>query len=328
MAKNKKADSVCHNYINVSYLLEGNKFTVQMNLARLSFVCLVIQNTLLILSAKFLAHHIEDQHARIVLFSEAMKLLTCLVAAQCLPERPSIEVSEILRCAPPAIAFSIQSNLLIYAMERLDAPVFQVIQQGKTLGTAILSWYILNTAISTGRWASLILLTIGMTFVGIGSVDPDRTKTATSSSGILATIVASLLSSLASVYFEKILKRPKSLIGTNIHLCCVSLPLSAFIFIIDSPVAVILQSNASVLFISTLSGLGGLMVAIVTKYSGSVTKCVATALSITIGTVISIHLLEFRFTWMGFIGTLFSLLACLLYGGGCKISESEKLSNV
>lgn len=115
------------------------------------------------------------------------------------------------------------------AASNLDAATFQVTYQLKILTTAFFSVIILKRNLSKLKWIALALLTVGIALVNlpknastffisyitgnssiISDAQTPETSTGNQSNlqGIMAVLTACLLSGLAGVYFEKILKAP------------------------------------------------------------------------------------------------------------------------
>lgn len=69
------------------------------------------------------------------------------------------------KLAIPATLYTLQNSLQYLAVSNLDAVHFQILYQLKILTTAIFSVTILRRALSTKKWAALILLTIGVVIV-------------------------------------------------------------------------------------------------------------------------------------------------------------------
>ena len=66
-----------------------------------------------------------------------------------------------LKCGVPALAFTIQSNLLFVATANLETPTFQVTYQTTTLFTALFSVLLLGRRLALSQWLSLALLFAG-----------------------------------------------------------------------------------------------------------------------------------------------------------------------
>lgn len=218
------------------------------------------------------------------------------------------------KCAPIAISYLIQSNLLLFALQNLDAPTFQVIQQSKILITAFLCVYFLHKKIDIRGWISLVTLVFGMILVVTENKSTrDYEKSNENyTGGLLATVLAAFISASASVYFEKIVNHSQNnLVRLNVYLGYVSLLLTGFALTLNVHWNF---ANKEILIISICKGIGGLLVAVITKYLGSVTKCLATAVSIVIGCIVSALYLDVQFTMTSTIGTILSLISCLAYG--------------
>ena len=57
------------------------------------------------------------------------------------------------RCAIPAVAYTLQSNLLFVALAVLDAPTYQITYQTKTIFTALFSRLLLGGSSRSRRWS-------------------------------------------------------------------------------------------------------------------------------------------------------------------------------
>ena len=84
--------------------------------------------------------------------------------------------TELLNLSVPSILYSIQNNLLYYALTHLDAATFQVGYQMKILTTAFFSFFMLNKAHSYTQIGSLILLTLGVSLTQLSTVKNDGDK--------------------------------------------------------------------------------------------------------------------------------------------------------
>lgn len=122
----------------------------------------------------------------------------------------------------PALLYTIQNNLIYLAISNLDAAVFQVTFQIKILTTALFTVILLNRSLKITQWISLFILFVGISIIQIQNVkssdgNADAQKNALF--GLMCVISACVLSGLAGVYFEKILKNSKTSIWVrNIQL--------------------------------------------------------------------------------------------------------------
>lgn len=126
----------------------------------------------------------------------------------------------------PAFLYTIQNNLIYLAISNLDAAVFQVTVQIKLLTTALFTVIMLNRSLKFTQWVSLFVLFVGISIIQIQNVksnNSDAQKNAVF--GLICVVAACLLSGLAGVYFEKILKNSKTSIWVrNIQLGKIKTP--------------------------------------------------------------------------------------------------------
>lgn len=141
------------------------------------------------------------------------------------------------KLAIPACLYTLQNSLQYVAVSNLDAATFQVTYQLKILTTALFSVLMLHRNLTAKKWASLIMLTVGIAIVQLPAAAkpiPDNASESSSMSsasklhrrsatyegidedtlepemnraiGLIAVAVACTISGLAGVYFEKVLK--------------------------------------------------------------------------------------------------------------------------
>ncbi|KAH9483916.1 UDP-galactose transporter [Psilocybe cubensis] len=235
----------------------------------------------------------------------------------------------------PAILYVIQNNLQYVAASNLEAATFQVTYQMKILTTAAFSVLLLRKKLSTAQWISLLFLAIGVGIVQIqsgvdksASVAPSTNVVAHSMNpmkGFLAVFAACFTSGLAGVYFEMVLKNSQAdLWVRNVQLSLFSLlpALAPIIFDQQSNGAQIGKSLTSSLFENFgawawatvwVQVLGGLVTAMVIKYSDNILKGFATSLSIVISFLASVALFNFQMTITFVLGSVIVLIATWLY---------------
>ena len=232
-------------------------------------------------------------------------------------------------------------------MSNLVAATFQVTYQMKILTTAAFSVLLLRKKLSSHQWLSLLFLAIGVGVVQIqGGADSQlgvsrsaRTSTAlqemNAMKGFLAVVAACFTSGLAGVYFEMVLKNSQTdLWIRNVQLSLFSL--------LPALAPIIFTHNASGYdtgkgFISSLFNnfgawawatvfvqvLGGLVTAMVIKYSDNILKGFATSLSIVISFLASVALFDFKITITFVLGSVIVLIATWLYN-----QHSSSLVNI
>ncbi|KAF9635214.1 UDP-galactose transporter [Lasiodiplodia theobromae] len=143
-----------------------------------------------------------------------------------------------------------------------------------------------------------------------------------SSIGLIAVVVACVLSGLAGVYFEKILKEshtPASLWVRNVQLSFYSLFPALFLgvmFIDGEEIAkygFFVGYNWVVWAAIGLQALGGVVVAMVVSYADNIAKNFATSISILLSCLASVWFFEFTISRQYVIGTAIVLFSTYLY---------------
>ncbi|KAF8636709.1 hypothetical protein AX17_003512 [Amanita inopinata Kibby_2008] len=251
----------------------------------------------------------------------------------------------------PAILYVIQNNLQYVAASNLDAATFQVTYQMKILTTAAFSVILLRRKLSPSQWLALLFLAIGVGTVqiqsGASKVLPAAESLPLTEShkmsgmkGFAAVALACSTSGLAGVYFEMVLKNTQTNLWVrNVQLSLFSLlPALAPIILshaqsIDSAVP---QGETtgwfSTLFCNfglwawatvAVQVLGGLITAMVIKYSDNILKGFATSLSIVLSFLASVALFDFDLTVTFILGSVIVLIATWLYNQPTKRASSN-----
>ncbi|KAI6128325.1 nucleotide-sugar transporter [Pisolithus thermaeus] len=241
----------------------------------------------------------------------------------------------------PAILYVIQNNLQYVAATNLEAATFQVSYQMKILTTAAFSVLLLRKQLSASQWVALFFLAIGVGIVQIQTGVSDTAK-ATSSllfqgasmnavKGFLAVVAACFTSGLAGVYFEMVLKNSQSdLWIRNVQLSAFSL-LPALVPIIlarrpDTGFTTLFQNFGGWAWATVaIQVFGGLVTAMVIKYSDNILKGFATSLSIVISFLASVALFDFRITFTFILGSVIVLIATWLYNQPNRSSTPLRL---
>ncbi|KAI5800126.1 nucleotide-sugar transporter-domain-containing protein [Geopyxis carbonaria] len=304
-------------------------------------------------SARFLA-------STAVFLNEVLKLSLCIVVAfrdrrkidgSMSPLSTSLAnlYSEIFRpdnwkLAIPACLYTLQNRLQYVAVSNLDAATFQVTYQLKILTTALFSVTMLRRSLNSSQWISLVFLTGGVGIVQLptpkpavaGTTGPDAHRRSATyegigedtspvpamnrSVGLVAVIIACMLSGLAGVYFEKVLKGSSaSLWVRNIQLSFYSLFPAFFIGVVLMDGNEIMERgffdgyNTVVWTAIVFQALGGIVVALCVNFADNIAKNFATSISILISFVASVFFFDFKVTINFVVGALFVLFATYLY---------------
>eukprot|EP00981_Chlorochromonas_danica_P008754 scaffold2308_cov164-Ochromonas_danica.AAC.4 len=230
---------------------------------------------------------------------------------------------EVLKLAVPSIMYSIQNNLLYYALSHLDAATFQVGYQLKILTTAFFSFVMLNKRQSSMQILSLCLLTLGVSLAQLSSTSSQRGTAEDQRNswlGLLAVFLAACSSGFAGVYFEKLLKNAAtSLWMRNIQMGVSSI-VAAVLGIYFSGEGESVRTrgffagySSLVIMVILLQAVGGLIVAVVVKYADNILKGFAASFSIVTACLLSYCFFDFKPSLLFTIGAALVLLAMYLY---------------
>jgi len=206
---------------------------------------------------------------------------------------------DALKLTIPSGLFYLQNSLVYYSISLIPVPLFQITQQTKLVTTALLSLIILKRKFSSCQWLSIIALCIGSAICIIssscatssGTISSDHPKLPSALFGLMLIFISNLSSSIASVYFEVVIK------GTNASIWMRNIQLSMFSLCIissrllkgwDESAPQFLHDFNFILWVQMSTfAFGGLLVASVIKYTDSVRKGLATGLSVVLSSAVS-----------------------------------------
>lgn len=239
---------------------------------------------------------------------------------------------EMLKVAVPSILFTVQTNLLYVGISRLDVVTYQAVSQMKILTTAFFSVAMLNKSLSLAQWISCVILCIGVTLTQVSNFNTS-TKSPSSNSaamdfgfsstmiGILSILCATITSGFSSVYFEKMLKNSQaSLWVRNLQMSFFSIIFAAIGMYLSSEWDQIVQNGSIfygydgiVLTMVSLQALGGLLVAVVMKYTDNIVKGFANAISIGLSWFICVLYFDYELSIHGLMGLILIMIAVTAY---------------
>lgn len=250
--------------------------------------------------------------------------------------RTAVFSPDCIKLSIPAILYVIQNNLQYVAASNLDVATFQVTYQMKILTTAAFSVVLLRRRLSTVKWLALVLLAVGVGIVQIQSSSTGGSASTTTLNlhsmnplkGFLAVTAACMTSGLAGVYFELLLKgsgtaQQPDLWVRNTQLSLFSLIPALLPILWGSsgdalgPVGRLMAafSNFNAWAVGTVltQTFGGLITAVVIRYSDNIMKGFATSLSIIISFLASVALFSYPITIAFITGSTIVLAATFMY---------------
>ncbi|CAI2164099.1 5456_t:CDS:1 [Funneliformis geosporum] len=304
-----------------------------------SLVTLCIQNSTLVIIMRYSRLDKDNLYytSTAVFLSELTKLIICLYMAgrNQIRETGRLSISELYsqvfasdawKLMIPAALYTVQNNLQYVAVSMLDAATFQVTYQLKILTTALCSVIMLRTSLSGLKWSSLVLLTFGVALVQMPSessgsqTSDDDDANMERFVGLGAVAVACVISGIAGVYFEKVLKGSKTSVWIrNVQLSFFSLFPALIMGVWWKDGAGVWENgffynyNYVVLAAISCQAIGGIIVAMVVKYADNILKGFATSISILLSFLASVYLFEFIVTSTFLLGATFVLIATYMY---------------
>lgn len=331
----------------------GKKTLSDRNLKYISLITLTAQNAILGLSMRYSQTREGDRfiNSTAVATAEVVKLLTCLFLVfrdenhslvqwrRTLYETIWVNKADTLKVGIPSLIYLVQNNLLYVAAGNLDVATYQITYQLKILTTAVFAVLMLNKKLIKLQWFSLVVLVAGVAMVQLSDSkessvsDREQSKTV----GFAAALSACVLSGLAGVYFEKILKGSTevSVWMRNVQLSLLSLPLGFGMAFIKDGADIANNGfffgyDLFVVYLVGMNATGGLLVAVVVKYADNILKGFACSLAIIISSIISIFLFGFQLSLQFVAGGALVIGSIFLYGYQPKpkkegiIGSSEK----
>lgn len=309
----------------------------------ISLLTLVFQNAILGLSMRYSRMRSGDMffEGTAVLMAEVAKLITCLFLVYRSPDEGDGNVKKLsgilyktivlnkvdtLKVCVPSFIYLIQNNLLYVAAEHLDVATYQITYQLKILTTAIFAVLILKRTLIKTQWLSLLILVIGVALVQLS--DSKETKATGQGEsryqnrllGFGAALTACVLSGLAGIYFEKILKGSDvSVWMRNVQLSLAAIPLGVIVAFLKHFQGIqekgfFFGYDLFVIYLILLNAFGGLLVAVVVKYADNILKGFATSLAIIITCIVSILLFGFVLSLQFTVGAAMVIGSIFMYG--------------
>lgn len=318
-----------------------------------SLIALTLQTSgqvLLIKWARAEGLNVPYMNTTVVAFTEVIKTLASLVlvvfeagsvvaAAQSVREHFTTNPTEVLKAAIPALIYTVQNNLMFYSLEKLSAPVQQVLYQMKILTTAGLGVLMLGKSLSTTKWSALLMLASGVALVQWprhSAEQADQEFGTEQLKGFFAVLLACVTSGFAAVYIQKMLQQTTSSIWMRNVQFGLFGSVTAFLVAFGQDGAKIQASGITqgyslrVYSVIFMNAFGGLLCAAMLKYAGATLGCFSTAISIIITCILSATFLDdFVPDEIFVLGTFMAVAASLLFGLGLPdavLKVVEKMS--
>lgn len=230
---------------------------------------------------------------------------------------------ELLKSGVPAMLYLLQNNLQYVAVSNLEASTYQVTYQLKILTTGVLSVMFLGKSLTKLKWLALVILTTGVAVVQLSQLQPrdEKNDNVNLPVGLTCTLLATLSSGMASVYFEKMLKdgSPMDVWQRNFQLAIYSVIIGFFgLGATEQGTKVMeggfFQGYTWITWVNVATqGGGGLLIAMVIKYADSIMKNIATSMSTVVCALMSLVIFENPLNTYFIIGAVLVNYATYLY---------------
>lgn len=235
----------------------------------------------------------------VVAMAELLKVIVCsLVVLHCEGRAGFVDTFKELfskvHMAVPSILYYVQNASLFRAARYLSPTVYIICCQSKVFTTALFSRIILGTRYNPSQIFSFFTLFIGVLLVQTSEVaDVESRPNTKYAQGFIYVFTATTFSGFTGVFLERIFKQPnESIWKRNIQL-----GMFALIFIIFSDECAQFNSKSNLMHgrytfrgfddaivqsLVVTHAAGGLLVAMLMKYTSAVMKCFVGAISICI----------------------------------------------
>eukprot|EP01038_Epipyxis_sp_PR26KG_P010847 gene10847-14560_t len=298
-----------------------------------ALIALVVQNTFLVVYM----HYSRVQNGPMyssssaVAVMEIVKFVCCIIViayekggilglVKALRVELFSQPMEVVKLSVPSILYTVQNNLLYYALTHLDAATFQVVYNVKILTTALFSVTMLGRTLSHQQWFSLLLLTAGVTLAQMSAQQSSSDAKANTWLGFIAVSLAACTSGFSGVYFERIIRTS----GTSLWMRNVQMGVSSIIvgfagIYMSGELPGVMTNgffygyNSVVVTVILLQAVGGLVVAVVVKYADNILKGFAAAFSIITSCILSYFFFEFKPTFKFVVGATLVNIATYMY---------------
>nr|CCC96136.1 unnamed protein product [Trypanosoma congolense IL3000] len=255
----------------------------------------------------------------------------------------------------PAVIYAAQNYILFIALANMEPTLFQITYQTKILGTALFMRLFLNRTFSGQQWMALVLLMVSVILAQIGGShdDPYPGRSADDGVGVSGNYVVGLsavalavvCSSAAAVMVEWIFKSRQASLNShisskNVHLSVFSVLFYGSAQLLSNQVSNVRQQSHAdaaevgddvvpattdgyfrgfdglVWLMVVVQALGGLLVALVVKYTDNIMKTFATACAIILSGLFSVLTYSFVPSPIFVIGNILCIWAIIMYSRG------------
>jgi len=311
--------------------------SAQKKLLALGTLCL--QNSALILSMRYSRSVLRDSYAEgsIILVMELVKFIVSCMLVLRDGQTPAHLVRVIRTSLPMAVPsglYVVQNLLQLKAVANLDASTFSVLSQLKVLTTAVASAIFLRSRITPRKWGALALLCLGCILVtykpsgdkaslSLAQQAEAEAAWATLLTGLSCALAMVTLSGCTGVYIESQLKNEKATLWErNVQLSVWGMAFAwgslLYSHFINGETALVDNgffygwSHMAVVVVLCQS-VGGLVTAVVVKFTDTIIKGFAVGLSVVLTSVLSYFIFATDLTGLFCMGAAMVMASIFLF---------------
>ncbi|ETW09548.1 hypothetical protein H310_00101 [Aphanomyces invadans] len=312
-----------------------------MDLKVVSFVLLVLQNTLLGIVTKY-SRGSKYNATSAVMLIEALKFVLCMLAVtvtkgsvgECIAsvrrevfgDREGFKKMIFL-----ALLYAGQNTVALLSYDYIDVATYNVVYQLKIVTTAFFMVLLLKRSFNLVQWIAMVALMVGVAICSTArpTSSSNSDKAASSSFiGIAMVLGLALNSGIAAAYLEMVLKTHKPhqtfpnpidpLWKTNIQLAVISVAATG-VGVAHSGLTTPTFSffdgyNHFTYGVIGLQACGGLIIAAVVRYSDNVVKNFGTALSLVLSSLLANYLFHTTSPPLFYFGGALVVISVFVYG--------------
>ncbi|XP_036404372.1 probable UDP-sugar transporter protein SLC35A4 [Megalops cyprinoides] len=240
----------------------------------------------------------------------------------------SVSWRHVVPYALPALLYALNNNLVVFMQAHMDPSTFQVLSNLKIASTALLYSFCLGKRLRPKQWLALSLLmgagvchsysSLEVEEEGRGGGDAPGIRLHVSAWGLLLVLTYCLISGLAAVYTELILKTqrlPLSLQNLFLYVFGVTVNGAAHVSGATGDRGFLEGYSAAVWVIVAGQATNGLLMAVVMKHGSNITRLFIISCSMLVNTALSWAILGLQLTPIFLLAVLMIGLAAHLYYG-------------
>jgi len=232
---------------------------------------------------------------------------------------PSIELCFLY--GVPSLLYCINNNLVTHAQLYMDPASFTVMSNLKIATTAIFYKFLINKDVSRNKWIAVFLLFLAGIVNSLGSLQKganQENELYVTASGVYLVLLYCLISGLAGVYTEVVLKKYKdvSIHSQNLVLYIFGVVLNGFFNLLNSDMdnkGFFEGHSIWTFLIITTQAVNGIIISLVMKYSSSLTRLVMIGISIILSTVLSFFIFGYALHVYFICSFILTAVSLMLY---------------